>query len=169
MPRRSLQFPTHCHEQDCVLNVGQIRLQIMRQSGSDFAANQQPVSANDWETVKKGGDSAIKKWITDNMNNRTCVVVLIGEETASRPWVQYEIEKAWKDGRGLLGIHIHNLNCPNGGKGTMGKSPFDGNSFKDTDGKVKTIPCKNPSSSDAYGDIKKNLEAWIEEAIALRA
>ena len=41
MPRRSLQFPTQCHEQDCVLNVGQFRVQIMRQSGSVFGANQQ--------------------------------------------------------------------------------------------------------------------------------
>ena len=40
MPRRSLQFPTQCYEQDCVLYVGQFRVQIMWQSGSDFAANQ---------------------------------------------------------------------------------------------------------------------------------
>lgn len=43
MPRRSLQFPTQCHEQDCVLNVGQILVQIMRQSGSVLGANQQMV------------------------------------------------------------------------------------------------------------------------------
>src|SRR5471030_837520 len=40
MPRRSLQFPTQCHEQDCVLNVGQFRVQFMRQSGSVLDANQ---------------------------------------------------------------------------------------------------------------------------------
>ena len=45
MPRRSLQFPTQCHEQDCVLNVGQFRVQIMRQSGSVFGANQQPIES----------------------------------------------------------------------------------------------------------------------------
>ncbi len=44
MPRRSLQFPTQCHEQDCVLYVGQFRVQIMRSSGSDFAANQHSIN-----------------------------------------------------------------------------------------------------------------------------
>ncbi|WP_229751172.1 TIR domain-containing protein [Undibacterium terreum] len=144
-----------------------MRVQQIRNIGS--LEDNKPVSANDWETVKKSGDASIKKWIDDNMDGRTCVVVLIGEETASRPWVKYEIEKAWKDGRGLLGIHIHSLNCPNNGKGSMGASPFTGLKFTDSDGKVKTIPCKNPSVNNAYNDIKDNLEKWIEEAIALRA
>lgn len=30
------------------------------------------------------------------MKYRSCVVVLVGSETASRPWIQYEIEHAWK-------------------------------------------------------------------------
>ena len=40
---------------------------------------------------------------------RSCVVVLIGSETASRKWVQYEIEQGWKRGKGVVGIYIHNL------------------------------------------------------------
>ena len=43
------------------------------------------------------------------MKLRACVVVLIGNKTASRKWVQYEIEQAWKLGKGLVGIYIHNL------------------------------------------------------------
>jgi hypothetical protein len=144
-----------------------MRVQQVRNIGA--LEDNKPVSPNDWETVKKGGDTAIKKWIDENMNGRSCVVVLIGEETASRPWVKYEIEKAWKDGRGLLGIHIHNLKDPTTGTGKMGASPFAGITFKGKDGTVKTIPCKNPKSSDAYNDIKNNLEAWIEEAIAIAA
>lgn len=144
-----------------------MRVQQIRNIGA--LEDNPPVSPNDWETVKKGGDTAIKKWIDDNMSGRSCVVVLIGEETASRPWVKYEIEKAWKDGRGLLGIYIHNLNCPNNGTGEKGDNPFDLFTFTGADGKLKKIPCKNPSASDTYGDIKKNLEAWIEEAIAAKA
>ena len=41
-----------------------------------------PVSANDWESIKKKGDSAVEKWIDDNMKYKSCVVVLVGEETA---------------------------------------------------------------------------------------
>ena len=45
-----------------------------------------PVSDNDWETVTKGGVAAIKKWITDQMQGRSCTVVLVGSRTA-RPKV----------------------------------------------------------------------------------
>ncbi|MDR2251725.1 MAG: TIR domain-containing protein, partial [Endomicrobium sp.] len=55
-----------------------------------------PVSDNDWETVKRGGDIAIKRWIDDNMSGCSCLVVLIGENTAERKWVRYEIERAWQ-------------------------------------------------------------------------
>ncbi len=34
----------------------------------------QPVSANDWETVKRGGDPAIKQWIGGQMKGRTCAI-----------------------------------------------------------------------------------------------
>ncbi len=30
-----------------------------------------PTSDNNWETVKKGGDAAIKKWISDEMSGTT--------------------------------------------------------------------------------------------------
>jgi len=144
-----------------------MRVQQIRNIGA--LEDNTPVSPNDWETVKRGGDASIKKWIDDNMSGRTCVVVLIGEETASRPWVKYEIEKAWKENRGLLGIYIHNLKCPNNGLGKMGKNPFDLYTFKNKKGEVVSIPCKNPKAGDAYGDIKNNLEKWIEEAIALNS
>lgn len=142
-----------------------MRVQQVRNIGT-FDGNS-PVSHQDWETVKKGGDKAIEKWIDDNMNYRSCVVVLIGEETSNRPWVEYEIKKAWKDGRGVLGIHIHNLTCPNNGTCSKGDSPFDKITFKKSDGTVVKVPCKNPKTSDAYNDIKANIEAWIEEAIAI--
>lgn len=142
-----------------------MRVQQVRNIGT-FDGNS-PVSHQDWETVKKGGDKAIEKWIDDNMNYRSCVVVLIGEETAKRPWVIYEIKKAWAEKRGVLGIHIHNLKCPNNGLGTKGDSPFDKINFIKPDGTVVKVPCKNPKSGDAYNDIKDNIEAWIEEAIAV--
>ena len=83
------------------------RVQQIRNLGA--LEDNKPVSVNDWEEVKKKGDAAIEKWIDDNMNYRSCVVVLIGEETANRKWVKHEIQKAWKDKKGLVGIHIHNL------------------------------------------------------------
>src|SRR5947209_3168863 len=68
-----------------------------------------PVSDNDWETVTRGGDNAIKKWIDDQLKGRSCAVVLVGANTAGRKWINYEITESWNSGKGLLGIHIHNL------------------------------------------------------------
>ncbi len=84
-----------------------MRVQQIRNIGA--LEGNEPVSVNTWEEVKRKGNASIEKWIDDNMKYRSCVVVLVGEETASRPWVKHEIKKAWKDGKGLFGIYIHNL------------------------------------------------------------
>ncbi len=75
-----------------------MRVQQVRNMGT--LEENKPVSVNEWEQVKKGGDATIEKWIDDNMKYRSCVVVLVGEETANRKWVKHEIKKAWNDGKG---------------------------------------------------------------------
>ncbi|MDY0011462.1 MAG: TIR domain-containing protein [Rhodocyclaceae bacterium] len=141
-----------------------MRVQQIRNMG--MIDGNEPVSKNDWETVKKKGDAAIEKWIDDNMKYKRCVVVLIGTDTHKRPWVIHEIKKAWEDGRGLLGIHIHNLNCPNNGTCSKGKNPFGQFTFQ-KNGKVVVPPVYDPPASNAYNHIKDNLAAWVEGAIAL--
>src|SRR5215211_3207137 len=78
------------------------------------------LSSNAWEDVKAGGDSAIKKWIDEQMAGKSCVVVLIGAGTAGRRWVNYEIKKGWADKRGLVGVYIHNLTDLNDNQTTKG-------------------------------------------------
>jgi len=125
-----------------------------------------PVSANEWEQLKKRS-GGVEKWIDDNMAYRSCVIVLVGEDTAMRPWVKYEIKKAWTDGRGLFGIYIHNLKDPQTGTCTQGTNPFSQFVFK-ADTSTVSIKCYNPKSTDAYSDIKDNIDAWAEAAIQSR-
>ncbi|MBI4913096.1 MAG: TIR domain-containing protein [Acidobacteria bacterium] len=127
-------------------------------------------SDNDWETVTKGGDNAIKKWINDQMNGRSCAVVLIGKDTAGRKWINYEIEKAWEDGKGVLGIYIQDLKDSEGNQTTKGKNPFSGYKIGDTamDQIVKTYDPPYSDSQEAYGWIEDNIEDWIEAAIKIR-
>lgn len=143
-----------------------MRVQQIRNIG--MLEDNKPVSTNDWENVKRGGNSAIEKWIDENMKYKDCVIVLVGEETSERPWVKYEIKKAWNDKRGLVGIYIHNLKCPRNGYGRQGKNPFD--QFT-VNGKLLStiVRCYNPSSYDAYNDIKNNLEKLVDEAISVRS
>ena len=159
MPKRQVFYSFH-------FDNDVMRVQQIRNIGA--IDDNKPVSANDWEEVKKKGKASIEKWIDDNMSYRSCVVVLVGEETAERPWVKYEIEKAWKDGKGLLGIYIHNIKCPRNGKSNKGNNPFDQFTFKNGSKLSSKVSCYNPDSTDAYNDIKNNIESWIEAAIAQR-
>ncbi|PTB17771.1 molecular chaperone Tir [Trinickia symbiotica] len=159
MPKRNVFFSFHFDND--VMRVQQVRNMGVIEGNS-------PVSPNTWEEVKRKGDASIEKWIDDNMKGKSCVVVLIGSETSKRPWVKYEIQKAWKDGKGVVGIHIHNLKCPNTGTCTIGADPLAMFTFKVGD-KIVTPKTYNPKSSDAYNDIADNLDKWVEEAIKIRA
>ena len=48
--------------------------------------------------------------------------VITGEHTAQRKWVQYEIKKSWDSGKGVLGIHIHNLEDSEGGQANIAET-----------------------------------------------
>lgn len=148
-----------------------MRVQQIRNMG--VIEGDEPTSPNEWEKLQKK-DGGVKKWIDDTMDYRSCVIVLIGEETAKRPLVEYEIRKAWNDKKGLFGIYIHNLNCPKKKKETgigtckQGSNPFDNIKFNSGSKLSNVVKCYNPKSADAYNDIKNNIENWIEEAIESR-
>lgn len=143
-----------------------MRVQQIRNIGT--VEDNKPVSVNEWEQIRRGSDSSIEKWIDENMKYRNCIVVLVGEETANRKWVKYEIKKAWNDRRGLVGIYIHNLRCPRNGLGRQGQNPFG--QFTINGRSLSTIvQCYNPNSYNAYGDIKNNLERLVDEAIRIRS
>lgn len=134
------------------------------------AIEEQPLlESNKWEEIKKKGDSAIEKWIADNMKGKECLVVLVGEKTASRRWVKHEIKKAWKDGLGVFAIHIHNLKDSTGNQSSKGSDPFSGLTVdgKAVLGKVYDPPYS--TSTYVYDHIKENIEGWIKDAVKARA
>ena len=127
---------------------------------------------NKWEEVKKKGDVAIRNWIDTNLKNRSCTIVLVGEETANRKWINYEIKEAWNNGKAVLGIYIHKLKDRWGNQSKKGMNPFDFFTMGETKTKFSSIvKCYNPPfqrSTDVYNYIKKNIEEWVEEAIKIR-
>ena len=129
-----------------------------------------PVSDNDWETVTKGGDAAIRRWIDSQMSGRSCAVVLIGSQTSGRKWINYEIRKAWADGKGLLGIHIHNLKDADGDQSQEGANPFYRLSVngKRLSNIVKAYDPPYKRSTNVYAHIEENIASWVEEAIQIR-
>ncbi len=129
-------------------------------------------SDNDWETIKRGGDAAIQRWIEGQISGRSCAIVLIGASTAGRKWINYEIKKCWDDGKGLLGIYVHNLKDRQGLQTTKGTNPFSEFTLKNgTVPLSSVVQAYDPpyySSTDVYAYIQNNLETWIDDAIRIR-
>lgn len=125
---------------------------------------------NAWETVARGGDAAIKRWIDEQLEGRTCCVVLVGAATAQRKWIDYEIAESWKRGLGLFGVHIHNLKNLSQQQSTKGVNPFAHLSLGSTP-LSSIVKCYDPPHGDSkqvYAHITSNLPTWIEEAISIR-
>lgn len=160
------------------------RVQEVRKMGA--IEGNTPVSVNEWEEVKRKGDENIKRWINSAMNYRSCVVVLAGRFTADRKWVNYEIERAWKEGKGLVVVYIHGLKDNNGNQDLQGKNPLQyfcidktfnyiAHHEKPADGNeinlAKVCKSYNPpysTSTYVYSYIKDNIDSWCEEAIRIR-
>jgi hypothetical protein len=135
----------------------------------------EPAKDNDWETVTRGGDAAIQRWIDGQLKGRSCTVVLVGEETAGRKWIDYEIRTSWSERKGLLGVYIHNLKDRSGEQSAQGVNPFDKFSLNvggSTQRLSRLVSCYEPPYSDSvsvYAYIKKNIGQWIEDAVAIRS
>jgi len=139
-----------------------MRVQQIRNIG--VIEDNKPVTPNKWEEIKRGGDSAIERWIDQNIERASCVVVLIGEETYKSRWVKYEIEKAWNGEKGLVGIYIHNLRDPRTGTCSKGVNPFGKISLKNGKKLSEYIPVYD-AGTDAYNWIARNIEAVVEKGI----
>jgi hypothetical protein len=142
------------------------RVQQVRNIGS---IDEQPLlTANKWEEIKEKGDQAIKDWIDDNLKGKECLIVLVGEKTADRPWVKYEIKEAWKKGMGVTAVYIHGLKNSAEEQGKKGKDPFSGLSV---DGEtIVGVAHDTPYSSSTYvyDHIKENIESWVADAVKAR-
>ena len=130
-----------------------------------------PASDSEWDELKRAGDLAIRKWINDQMEGKSVAIALIGKNTASRIWVRYEIDTAWKAGKGVLGLHINHFEDSKGNLSEKGSSPFSG--FYINGGPlnniVKTYEPPYTSSASSCDYIKDNLADWIDTAISIRS
>lgn len=116
-----------------------------------------------WEEVKKKGETAIEKWIDDQLKGTSVTVVLVGAETSERKYVGTEIVKSYNKGNGMLGIYIHNMKDVNGKTDTKGANPFANWTIEQNGQKVslsniyQTYDWVNDKGRESIG-------TWIEAA-----
>lgn len=140
------------------------RVQQVRQIGA--LEEQEILPAQRWEQVKRNGPAAVEAWIDKEMKNKAAVVVLVGAETASRPWVGYEIRKAWNERIPLVGIRIHGLRDDGQQTDQPGVNPF-GQIFAGSKPLSSWITLHDPvgaTSQLRYRDIADNLADWAAAA-----
>lgn len=107
------------------------------------------IEASIWESAKTRGDDAVRKLIDNALAGTTVTAVLIGAETASRRWVQYEINESTSRGNAVFGIYIHNIEDSSGTTDLRGINPLPS--------ECRTYDWVN---DDGY----TNLGTWVEDA-----
>jgi hypothetical protein len=142
-----------------------VRVQQILNNGA-FAHQEIPTSQQ-WEELGRRGDAAIARWIDEQMVDKDAVVVLVGAETSTRPWVKYEITKAWNERVPLVGVRVHGLADSRTGRDSDGASPF--RQIRMTDGRtiadyVKLHDPVGSTGFEVYASITENLEGWIDAA-----
>jgi hypothetical protein len=125
----------------------------------------------EWATIKRTGDFAFKRWFEQQVRGRSCTIVLIGAETATRPAILHEIKRSWELGMGLLGVHIYALRDAKGLQGHKGENPFERpeSGLGERASRSHVYDPPETDSKLAYRFIADHLAKWVEQAVAARA
>jgi hypothetical protein len=123
-----------------------------------------------WETFKRQGDEALQRLINSGLANTSVTVVLIGAETHTRRWVNYEITRSLQLGKGLIGIRIHNIPTPQSTADYPGPdlasivTPLLGvRSFLD----LLVVQTRYPTYDWELDDGYHNMGSWVDGAARL--
>ncbi len=80
--------------------------------------------ASAFERFQRTGDDALKQFLNDQMKTSSVVCVLMGNQTAYRRWVRYELMRGFRDGRGICGIWIYRIENLQGKEDEQGPNPL---------------------------------------------
>ena len=105
--------------------------------------------ASIWEEARTKGDAAVHALIDASLQNTSVTAVLIGQETASRPYVKYEIEQSILRGNGLLGVRVEKIKNSGGVLDEAGSNPL-----------AAEYPVYLWNKDDGY----ENFGDWVESA-----
>lgn len=78
-----------------------------------------------WEEARKKNPTALKRIMDSSLNGTSVTVILIGDNTANRRWVNYEIVKSFVEGKGIMSIHLNRIRSRSTSKISMkGPNPL---------------------------------------------
>jgi hypothetical protein len=82
---------------------------LLQRGGSDVRNSSVRMKPQNQRRMDEGRvkDETIRRLLRMKISWASTVVVLIGENTHSRPWVNWEIEQAHKQGKRIVGVYEH--------------------------------------------------------------
>jgi hypothetical protein len=116
-----------------------------------------------WVEAKRKGDDAIERMIEDGFKGTSVTAILIGQETAGRKWVNYELTRSVDLGKGILGVRIHNIKKPDGTTDLPGRNPLD-DCTVDQNGQKVLLSSMYHTYDWVGDDGYNNFATWVETA-----
>lgn len=111
-------------------DVKNFKVNVVRHSWLINKSEETFTDGSIWEKEKTKGPVAIMKLIENGLNKTSVTAILIGEETANRRWVNYEIIKSFDRGNGILGVHINRIRGKHQAISARGLNPLDRLAFQ---------------------------------------
>lgn len=139
-----------------IWRVNQVRNSWVTHGGT----TQRFLDASLWEETKRRGPAAIQKLIDEGLQQSDATAVLIGNETADREWVRYEIEQSWARNNPIIGIRINRLKDQGGRRDPQGANPFSRVRYEGNKTLGQVVPIYDWNEDLGY----ENLAEWIENA-----
>jgi len=109
----------------CYDDVKNFKVNVVRNSWLLSNGENTFIDGSIWEKEKSKGDTVIKQLIELGLKKTSVTTVLIGDETADRRWVKYEIIKSFDKGNGILGIHLNRIRGKEQRISARGTNPLD--------------------------------------------
>ncbi len=101
-------FISHHHEDDA--HVDKLT-NLLSKKGFNIRNSSIRAKPANQERLEKGliKEAVLKRLLRMKISWAGSVIVLVGKETHSRPWVNWEIDQAHKQGKNIVGIYEHGL------------------------------------------------------------
>lgn len=110
----------------CYDDVCSFRANVVRNSYITKYGNDKFIDGSIWEDAKTKSPTKIKELIDNSgIKNTSVTAVLIGNHSANRRWINYEIIKSFEQGNGIIGIYINRIKDKTGHITYKGLNPLD--------------------------------------------
>lgn len=117
----------------CYEDVKNFKVNVVRNSWLLNHSSDTFIDGSIQEKEKSKGPTLIKNLIETGLKKTSVTAILIGDETADRRWVKYEIVKSFEKGNGILAIHINRIRGKEQVISSRGLNPLERLAFQISD------------------------------------